>query len=1166
MRIRKLYLRAFGPFSNRVLDFGGTAQGLVLVHGPNEAGKSSTLRAISDLRFGIPMQSKDDFVHEPSDMRIGGEFVDRHGKDYALLRRKGRGVTLVFADLRGDGQTTEMPVPPEVEALLTCGLTKQAYESMFGLNHQRLREGGQALQKGEGDIGAALFEASAGVRSIPQVLERLEGSARKFFMPGARGKNARINEALAAYEDSHNAFKQAQVRPAQWADLFKKHQAAAEALASGEGKRVELSSKLLLIQELRAVAPLISTIDNSMRLLSDLASVTLLSESAPTERAAAESGLSDAQSNARAASADLALEQKHLDELTPDTPILEVGPAVKRLAASAESIGQHRKDLADALIEVELETGRVAFLATRIDASLGTVQVLGKAPTKAQKAQVDELLRGVELAQRALDQHMESERQGADPSAKAIDPLPSAESRAALRVAQEEVARSDQDLKRLVALPGDIKAAQRAAAAALDAVGLVDEAALRSIHPLLDAQIDSVIAEQSGNLSRRNGYESRIGAITKALEEDYAHRERLLEHGVVATRDDVSAARSHRELGWALVRGTYIDGTNPPSADYAGGGLLPDVYEKAVTHADQLVDALAKDTDRAAQLQGNKRRIDSLEADREKLHRDIEELDEAERTRQTAWNQMLSAANLPAQPPASLRDWQALLPVARAAVDAVQTKLDELERIRRIEDALATSLRAAIISTGLAAPTGSELLSTLSAMAADLDRTIKQREAAIHNAEGTEVERERQGQLRAAQMLTLTTALQTAKIALRPVLASLLLPEIASVSVARARIVEFDDLVDANARLTSAETKKRRAEQGLSVVAESARAIWESLGDKEPSDLRLYSEHLSARLAAAEAVRTERTLAEHAMARARISESDHEKTASRHSEAIVALCRAANVESASLLPEAEVQSRRKRQAQEDLDRSHRQLVSVSRHSIEALRALLVDQDTARMDADEAICQREQASIDKELPALRGREELARHQLEAIDGSDVASAAREAMERAAASVRSHMSPWIRSRIAHAVLAEALTRFRDRAQGPMLLAASGYFHRMTRGEFVRLLSDDSGAVPSLVAERSNGSRIRAEVMSDGTADQLHLALRLAAVDIRRSAGIDLPLVLDDVLMTSDEERTGATLEALADFARENQVIVFTHHRHIVDVAVEHVTGDTLTLVPL
>ena len=59
MRLKKLHLKAFGPFTDRVLDFGAHAKGLVLVHGPNEAGKSSALRAISDLRFGIHAYQED---------------------------------------------------------------------------------------------------------------------------------------------------------------------------------------------------------------------------------------------------------------------------------------------------------------------------------------------------------------------------------------------------------------------------------------------------------------------------------------------------------------------------------------------------------------------------------------------------------------------------------------------------------------------------------------------------------------------------------------------------------------------------------------------------------------------------------------------------------------------------------------------------------------------------------------------------------------------------------------------------------------------------------------------------------------------------------------------------------------------------------------------------
>ena len=118
--------------------------------------------------------------------------------------------------------------------------------------------------------------------------------------------------------------------------------------------------------------------------------------------------------------------------------------------------------------------------------------------------------------------------------------------------------------------------------------------------------------------------------------------------------------------------------------------------------------------------------------------------------------------------------------------------------------------------------------------------------------------------------------------------------------------------------------------------------------------------------------------------------------------------------------------------------------------------------------------------------------------------------------------------------------------------MLTAASSYFSRMTRGELVRLISDDSDKEPALIAERSSGSRVRVEEMSEGTADQLYLALRLAALELRRPSHPPMPLVLDDTLITSDDARAANILRALARFAEGSQVMLFTHHRHLVDVA--------------
>lgn len=57
-----------------------------------------------------------------------------------------------------------------------------------------------------------------------------------------------------------------------------------------------------------------------------------------------------------------------------------------------------------------------------------------------------------------------------------------------------------------------------------------------------------------------------------------------------------------------------------------------------------------------------------------------------------------------------------------------------------------------------------------------------------------------------------------------------------------------------------------------------------------------------------------------------------------------------------------------------------------------------DQDAARMDTEEASRSQEQVQVDANLRVAREAEERARGDLEAIDGSDIALNARDAMER------------------------------------------------------------------------------------------------------------------------------------------------------------------------
>ena len=90
MKIATIRLIAYGPFTNTILDLASAPSDFHLVIGPNEAGKSSTLRALRHLFFGIPARTGDNFKHGYPDLRIGACLQGRDGEAIEFIRRKGQ--------------------------------------------------------------------------------------------------------------------------------------------------------------------------------------------------------------------------------------------------------------------------------------------------------------------------------------------------------------------------------------------------------------------------------------------------------------------------------------------------------------------------------------------------------------------------------------------------------------------------------------------------------------------------------------------------------------------------------------------------------------------------------------------------------------------------------------------------------------------------------------------------------------------------------------------------------------------------------------------------------------------------------------------------------------------------------------------------------------------
>lgn len=88
--------------------------------------------------------------------------------------------------------------------------------------------------------------------------------------------------------------------------------------------------------------------------------------------------------------------------------------------------------------------------------------------------------------------------------------------------------------------------------------------------------------------------------------------------------------------------------------------------------------------------------------------------------------------------------------------------------------------------------------------------------------------------------------------------------------------------------------------------------------------------------------------------------------------------------------------------------------------------------------------------------------------------------------------------------------------------------------------------------LIAVRAQGGSIAVGSMSKGTRFQLYLALRLAGYRRFCSLKGPLPFIGDDIMETFNDGRAESAIRQLSEIAKEGQVLYFTHHRHLCEIA--------------
>lgn len=187
--------------------------------------------------------------------------------------------------------------------------------------------------------------------------------------------------------------------------------------------------------------------------------------------------------------------------------------------------------------------------------------------------------------------------------------------------------------------------------------------------------------------------------------------------------------------------------------------------------------------------------------------------------------------------------------------------------------------------------------------------------------------------------------------------------------------------------------------------------------------------------------------------------------------------------------------------------------------------------------------REQAEI--ELAAVSDELLTLRREIHTTEGRIQALGDRTLLQNELDNKRERLDEWSREysalSLASEVLNDANAALQSRFSPALGEKSANIFTKLTRGKYNKVLLDRN-MTPS-AQEKGNFLSREAAMLSQGTADQLYLAVRLAICDTVLPPERSIPILLDDALVTFDDERMAAALDYLVELSQTRQVILFT-----------------------
>lgn len=1150
MRLRSLKLIRYGHFTDFTLNFGKhkhNRSDFHIIFGENEAGKSTAIDGFFNLLFGIHNQSKYGFQHSYDNLRIGA-ILELHDKTVELSRVKGRKDTL--------RDENDNPIPEDTLTSALYGLSSSSYPTMFCLNEETLEMGGEEILASKGHVGHMLFSGTSGLSESTKILENLQVQADQVYREGRHQDD--ISTLKQELKELDAERKRVDVFATTYKQLANTHQKAEEAYQQARKKRDDIDKNHSNYKSLKNAFHIRQAILKLEKDLQDIADLPVLPAGWREELIRLQQEKNTTLKTQEEAQNNLKKDKNKLNFLEID-PIIKMQNDIKnienlktRCEAAEEELPQLRIDLSD--IENDLDEIRQKL---GIDKTRDLEEFIIPEDTIRH---LEELL-NEEVSLKARSRSAEEELTRAQDNLQEVlnkienCPKPSDNILEVKAVFENYINKEEDPLQRVNNVRKMISQKNR---------DLAEE--IKNLAPWKGsteeiADLDFPSIDQAENWSKKSKeHEERLRNLKldqNRLKQDHAAFSAKLKSLSAYNTEisDVSAkkCRIEREKAWAEHR-KKLDTSSA------------DTFEKALADDDNIRDKRLAAVDQLARLRSTEEQLTETESRLEVIAAEILELENELCLLRNEIQPVLAKANLPNNFDAhSLIEWLKGLQRLRKLLiekdewnnDITQAE-DEINQQRTVLYKALLKYKAELSETY-----GLEELRAIAKIFIEESNEVGKKH---DTAKEALLMAENELRIREKNVKALSIQLKKWDEKWNKELEKIWFKEKKTCQV-RALLEHYKPLSSKLTNRKKVSQRIREKETAKNNFFTSVASLSSSMGLEDSNNKIEQFLDLQKKLNEALTTKEKRNSIEISLEQSEKQLEKAERELNRIEKRVQEMAGYFSIsnEAASLdhlsciLQDAQKKS--------DI------IISISEKEAGLFETLGVKN---RSDAEEKFgditfediekrlsdIERDLNEAEQELEHRIGDRRDALRELEKIGGDAVVARLEEQRQSVLLEISKKFNHSLALHLGLMAAKNALNTYRDRHRSDLLLQTADAFKSITGGAFSSLTTQNDQTGDRLIAVRRNGRSIAADEMSKGTRYQLYLALRLAAYRQFCNNSRSLPFIGDDIMETFDDHRSESAMHQLSELAKHGQVLYFTHHQHLCDIA-KKVCGDGVAI---